>query len=92
MENFASIAVWILIFIMLYFLIIRPQQKQRKDHVSMIASLKKGDKVVTIGGLHGSIVDLSDDSVTLKVNDSSRLVFDRQAIRSKSASEDENKE
>jgi preprotein translocase subunit YajC len=48
----------------------------------MLGSLKKGDKVVTIGGLHGTVVDLTEDRVTLKVNDNTRLVFERSAINS----------
>jgi preprotein translocase subunit YajC len=72
----------ILIFVVFYFVLIRPNQKQHKERMAMLARLKKGDKVVTVGGLHGSIVDLTDERVTLKVNDNTRLVFERSAINS----------
>ncbi|SEN35347.1 preprotein translocase subunit YajC [Lihuaxuella thermophila] len=70
----------ILIFVAFYFFLIRPQQKRQKERTQMLNALKKGDKVITIGGLHGSIVDLTEDRVTLKVSDNTRLVFERSAI------------
>lgn len=83
MPNSLSILYIVAMFALLYFVLIRPQNKQRKQHAALLTSLKKGDKVITIGGLHGSIVDLSDDRVTLKVNDTTRLVFERGAIKGK---------
>jgi preprotein translocase subunit YajC len=70
----------VLIFVAFYFFLIRPQQKRQKERGQMLNALKKGDKVITIGGLHGSVVDLSEDRVTLKVSDNTRLVFERSAI------------
>ncbi|MBD1371728.1 preprotein translocase subunit YajC [Hazenella sp. IB182357] len=78
--NFTSLLLPILFFVAIYFFLFRPQQKKQKERVKMLHALKKGDKVVTIGGLHGLIVDLTEERVTLKVNDSSRLVFERSAI------------
>ncbi len=75
--NFILIAAFVALF---YFMLIRPQQKRQKQRNMMLASLKKGDRIVTIGGLHGTIVDLTEDKVTLKVNESSRLVFERSAV------------
>lgn len=72
----------ILMFAILYFLLIRPQQKRQKNRSSMLGSLKKNDKVVTIGGLHGTIVDITDSTVVLRVNDATKLTFDRSAISS----------
>ncbi len=63
-----------------YFLIIRPQQKQKKDREKMLASIKKGDRVVTTGGLHGTVVGLNEQTVTLKVADQVKLEFDRSAL------------
>ena len=57
----------ILMFIIFYFLLIRPQQKKVKQHREMLASLKKGDRVVTAGGIHGVITNISDNTVTLEV-------------------------
>lgn len=70
----------ILLVVVFYFMLLRPQRKREQERVKMLNSLKKGDKVVTIGGLHGSIVDLNEQKVTLKVNENSRLVFERSAI------------
>jgi preprotein translocase subunit YajC len=73
---------FILMFVVFYFLLIRPQQKKQKQRNQMLSQLKKGDKIVTIGGLHGTIVELTDDTVVLRVNDVTKLTFDRSAISS----------
>ncbi|WP_338057474.1 preprotein translocase subunit YajC [Shimazuella soli] len=78
-----SIVYIVVMFALLYFVLIRPQNKQRREQAQLLSALKKGDKVVTIGGLHGSIVDLNEQRVTLKVNDTTRLIFERGAIKSK---------
>ena len=66
MEQLAGILPLILIFVVFYFLLIRPQQKKLKDHKNMIANLKKGDRVVTQGGIIGNIHYVNDDG-TLSV-------------------------
>jgi len=63
-----------------YFLLIRPQQKQRKEHARMIEGLKKGDQVVTQGGVHGSVYKIKDDTVALEVADGVRLRVSKSAI------------
>jgi preprotein translocase subunit YajC len=68
------------IFAIFYFLLIRPQQKQKRDREAMLGAVKKGDRVVTSSGLHGTVVGLNDQMVTLKVADSVRLDFDRSAV------------
>ncbi|WP_082053235.1 preprotein translocase subunit YajC [Gordoniibacillus kamchatkensis] len=75
----------VLMFVVLYFLLIRPQQKRQKTRNLMLSNLKKGDKVVTIGGLHGTIQQITDDTVVLLVNDVTRMTFDRSAINSVTA-------
>lgn len=70
----------VLMFVVLYFLLIRPQQKRQKTRNMMLGNLKKGDKVVTIGGLHGTIMELTDDTVILRVNDVTKLTFERSAV------------
>jgi preprotein translocase subunit YajC len=72
----------VLMFVVLYFLLIRPQQRRQKTRNQMLGALKKGDKVVTIGGLHGTIQEITDDTVVLRVNDVTRMTFDRSAINS----------
>jgi preprotein translocase, YajC subunit len=71
---------FVLMFAVFYFLLIRPQQKKQKQRNLMLSQLKKGDKVTTIGGLHGTIVELTDDTVVLRVNDTVRMTFERSAI------------
>ncbi|WP_223702879.1 preprotein translocase subunit YajC [Sutcliffiella deserti] len=71
----------LLMFAIFYFLLIRPQQKRQKAVREMQTNLQKGDKIVTIGGLHGFVDALDEDKIVLKTGDGSRLTFDRQAIR-----------
>ncbi len=68
------------IFAIFYFLLIRPQQKQKGERQRMLSSLKRGDKVVTTGGLHGTLTALTEQTVTLRVSDQVKLDFDRTAV------------
>lgn len=68
------------IFAIFYFLLIRPQQKQRKEREVLLAAVKKGDRVVTTSGIHGTVVGLNEHTVTLKVADQLKLELDRAAI------------
>ncbi len=70
MEQLSGILPLILIFVVFYFLLIRPQQKKLKSHKEMITNLKKGDKIVTQGGIMGTIHYLNDDgTISLEVSD-----------------------
>jgi preprotein translocase subunit YajC len=75
----------VLMFVVLYFLLIRPQQKRQKTRSMMLGNLKKGDKVVTIGGMHGTILEITDDTIILRVNDVTKLTFERSAINAVSS-------
>ncbi len=68
------------IFAIFYFLLVRPQQKQRRDREALLSTVKKGDRVVTTSGLHGTVVGLNEHTVTLKVADQVKLDFDRASI------------
>jgi preprotein translocase subunit YajC len=68
------------IFAIFYFLLIRPQQRQKRDRESMLGKVKKGDRVVTSSGMHGTVAGLSEHTVTLRVADQVRLEFDRASI------------
>ncbi len=67
-------------FAIMYFLIIRPQQKQKKERESLLAAVKKGDRVVTSSGMYGTVVGLSEHTVTLRVADQVKLEFERSAV------------
>ncbi|MDR2468238.1 MAG: preprotein translocase subunit YajC [Spirochaetaceae bacterium] len=71
---------FILIIAIFYFLIIRPQNKKQKETQKMLDNLKKGDKIVTIGGIHGIISSVKDKSVVVKVDDTTKIEFSRSAI------------
>lgn len=72
----------IAIFAIFYFFLIRPQNKKQKETEKMIAALKKGDKVVTIGGIHGVISSTKEKTVVVKVDDNTKIEFNRTAIAS----------
>lgn len=69
-----------LIFIVFYFLLIRPQQKQEKERQAMLKNIKKNDEVVTAGGLHGVVLNLKDKTVTARIDDNVKVEIDRSAI------------
>jgi preprotein translocase subunit YajC len=75
----------ILMFVIIYFFMIRPQQKRSKDHQNMINSLKKGDKVVTNGGMYGVIwgIDDKENKIVLKFGEDLKIEFLRSAIAGK---------
>ncbi|MBN1646789.1 MAG: preprotein translocase subunit YajC [Spirochaetales bacterium] len=70
------------IILIFYFLIIRPQRKRQKETDKMIAALKKGDRVISIGGIHGTIQSVKDQAVIVKVDDNVTLKFNKTAIHS----------
>jgi len=67
-------------FLIFYFMLIRPQQKRAKERNALLSSLKEGDRVITIGGLHGQIIEIKDDKVILRVNDNMKLTYEKSAI------------
>ncbi len=70
----------IILFVVFYFLLIRPQQKHQKKRQELLRSLKKGDRVVTIGGLYGMIKEIDEDSIILKIADNINVKFARAAV------------
>jgi preprotein translocase subunit YajC len=70
----------ILIFVIFYFLLIRPQQKRSKEHRGLLANLKVGDNVLTSGGIYGRITGLRDDIITLEISDKVRVKVSRGHI------------
>lgn len=66
-SQFAAFIPFILIFVIFYFLILRPQQKQSKQRQEMLKSIKRGDNVITSGGLYGKVLNIVDDVITLEI-------------------------
>jgi len=79
----------ILIFVIFYFLLIRPQQKKAKEHKNMIDSLKKGDKIITSGGIYGVIEAVGTNTVTLKVGENVKVKLGKPYVAALRASSDE---
>lgn len=77
MVSFMFIGGFILVF---YFFMIRPQQKKAKTQKSFRTDLKKGDKIVTIGGIHGKITDVKDNTFTVQIDANSKLKIEKSAV------------
>jgi preprotein translocase subunit YajC len=77
---FTQLLFFAAIFAIFYFLLIRPQQRQKKEREALLAAIKKGDRVVTTSGLHGTVTGLGEHTVVLRVADQVKLEFDRSAI------------
>ncbi|HCP15034.1 MAG TPA: preprotein translocase subunit YajC [Peptococcaceae bacterium] len=83
MQGVGGSITWILVMVaMMYFLILRPQQKQRKEREALLSSMKKGDRVITIGGIHGIIRAIKEDRVTLEIASEIYVHFNKSAIAS----------
>jgi preprotein translocase subunit YajC len=77
---FSTLIMFALIIGIFYFLILRPQQKRQKDRQKLLDAVKKGDKVVTAGGMHGTVAGLDEKTVLLQVSDNVKMKFERSAI------------
>src|ERR671923_777134 len=73
-------APFILIFVVMWFLLIRPQQKKQKEHRAMVAALKRGDRVVTSGGIYGQVSHVADDHLMVEIADGVKIKVVRDAI------------
>ncbi|MCY0900558.1 MAG: preprotein translocase subunit YajC [Firmicutes bacterium] len=82
MKDLVQYAPLVVIFVIFYFLLIRPQQRRSKERNAMMASIGMGDHVVTIGGIHGTVSELRDSTVVLKVADGTKVEFERSAVNS----------
>ncbi len=80
LESLGPFVPLILLFVVFYFLLIRPQQKQQKARKEMLSNLKKGDRVVTIGGIYGVIKEIDETAMSLRVADNLNLKLARAAV------------
>ncbi len=88
-ELLVSLAPLILIFVIFYFLLIRPQQKRAKEHRQMLESIKRGDKVITGGGIYGLVESVTDKTVVLKIADNVKVKFGKGYIAAVRSTADE---
>ncbi len=72
----------IIIAVLFYFLLIRPQQKKQKEHQRLVSSVKTGDKVVTAGGLHGIVANVKETTFLVKVAENVKIEFDKSSVTS----------
>jgi preprotein translocase subunit YajC len=81
MGSLASVLPIVLMFVIFYFLLIRPQQKKQKKVQAMQREMERGDSIITIGGLHGIVDAIDENRIVIKCGETTRLTFDRNAIR-----------
>lgn len=79
-QLFSTLIMFALIIGIFYFLILRPQQKRQKERQKLLEAVKKGDKVITAGGLHATVAGLDEKTVLLQVADNVKMKFDRTAV------------
>lgn len=75
-----SLLPFVLIFVVFYFLLILPQQRKQKQHKEMLTKLKKGDKIITSAGMWGAITRLEKDTVTVQIDDNTKVKIQRENI------------
>jgi len=83
MQELGQFLPLIFLFAIFYFLIIRPQQKQQKEHAAMLEALSKGDKILTSGGLHAEVVKVEEDFIKIKLNDTSIVKLEKAFVNKK---------
>jgi len=80
-QSWMSMLVWLGVFILIFYVfLIMPRKKEEKRHKNLLEELKKGDKVVSIGGINGVVSKIKDDTVVVKVNDDTEMEFLKKAI------------
>lgn len=70
----------LLIFVIFYFLLIKPQKQKEKEHKAMVSSLAKNDEVVTTGGIHGTIVNVKEKTVVLRIDDNAKMEIEKNCV------------
>ncbi len=70
----------LLVVLIFYFMILRPQQKKQKERTQLLESVQKGDKVITVGGVHGTVVGLEDKTAIIQIADNVKVKYERSAI------------
>jgi len=81
MQELGQFLPLIFLFAIFYFLIIRPQQKQQKEHAAMLEALTKGDKILTFGGLYAEVIKVEKDFIKIKLNDTTIVKLDKTFVK-----------
>ncbi|HTK80950.1 MAG TPA: preprotein translocase subunit YajC [Bacteroidota bacterium] len=77
---FSALVPILLVFLIFYFMILRPQQKKQKDREKLLSGIQKGDKIITVGGMHGTVIGLEEKTVLVQITDEVKVKFERSAI------------
>lgn len=85
MSSLINMAPLVLMFVIFYFLLIRPQQKKAREHKDMLSQVQKGDSVVTLSGIHGKVTAVAEDTITIEIADDVRVKFSKDAIAARRA-------
>ena len=83
-----TLILWGGIFVVFYFFMIRPQQKKAKDQKKFLGEIKKGDNIVTVGGVHGKIFSVEETTVTVEVDKSTKLMIEKSSISLEASKKD----
>ena len=84
----STLVMFSLIILIFYFMIIRPQQKRQKERQQLLSNVKKGDKVITVGGLHGTVIGLDEKTFLLQIADDVKVKLEKSAISTINPTED----
>jgi len=79
---FSTLIMFALIILIFYFMILRPQQKKQKDREKMLNDVQKGDKIVSVGGIHGTVVGLEDKTLLVQISDNVKVKLEKSAVSS----------
>lgn len=70
----------IILFVIFYFLLIRPQQKRAKEHKEMLSKVQKGDNIITSGGIHGRVISVNEDTLTVEIAENTKIKISKDSI------------
>jgi preprotein translocase subunit YajC len=76
----STLIIFAAIFGIFYFMIVRPQQKKQKDRAALLNSIQRGDKIITIGGMHGTVIGVEDKTILVQATDTVKLKFEKSAV------------
>ncbi len=78
----STLIMFALIIVIFYFMILRPQQKRQKDRQKLLEAVQKGDKIITVGGMHGTVIGLEEKTLLVQIADNVKVKFEKTAVSS----------